>query len=266
MPDARHAAAGQAAAGQAGEPAANRVRAGFFSLSGRSPDGDDRPYLAWHQLDHMPEQYQLPGMVLGQRWASTPACRSSRAASEGDWDEVEHVVCYLMGDPLEQTVDDFLALGRHLAEIGRFPLHLPSHYRGGLPLLATCAAPRVLVRPEVVPFRPHRGAYLVVEEPTDPAAWEGYLHRSHADALPALVEVAGVAGAWAFATSPALRRPNFSAGDYRVTVLYLDGEPAGVGSRLEPVLRDAWAGEPTRPLLAAPFEAMMHWDWERFGP
>ena len=49
----------------------NRVKVGFFSLSHASPSGDDRPYLEWHQMDHMPEQYQLPGMILGQRWAST---------------------------------------------------------------------------------------------------------------------------------------------------------------------------------------------------
>ena len=47
----------------------NRVKVGFFSLTDHSDDGDDRPYLEWHQLDHMPEQYQLPGLVAGQRWA-----------------------------------------------------------------------------------------------------------------------------------------------------------------------------------------------------
>ena len=54
----------------------NRVKVGFFSLSNGSTTGDDRPYLGWHQLDHMPEQYQLPGMVLGQRWASTAGVSS----------------------------------------------------------------------------------------------------------------------------------------------------------------------------------------------
>ena len=63
----------------------NRVKVGFFSLSHRSPTGDDRPYLQWHQLDHLPEQYQLPGMILGRRWASTPACRSARAAEVGEY-------------------------------------------------------------------------------------------------------------------------------------------------------------------------------------
>ena len=138
----------------------NRVKVGFFSVTESSPTGDDRPYLAWHQLDHMPEQYRLPGLVLGQRWRSSPECRQARAAEVAEWSGVEHVVCYLMGEPVDQTVDDFLALGRELAEAGRYSQVMPSQYRGALRLLGTSAAARVLVSPEVVPFRPHRGIFL----------------------------------------------------------------------------------------------------------
>ena len=222
----------------------NRVKVGFFSLSNGSTTGDDRPYLGWHQLDHMPEQYQLPGMVLGQRWASTAACRAARAAEIGDWATVEHVVCYLMGDPLDQTLDEFLALGQRLADMGRFPHRLPSQYLGGLRLLETHASSRVQVGPEVVPFRPNRGVYLIVEEPTERPGWDAYLRRTHAEVLPALVSIEGVAGAWVFATTPTIRRPNFTAGKFRITLCYLDEDPAQVGARLEPVLRQAWSGAP----------------------
>ena len=50
----------------------NKVKVATFSLSASSPDGDDTPYLEWHQLDHMPEQYQIPGLLFAHRWASTP--------------------------------------------------------------------------------------------------------------------------------------------------------------------------------------------------
>jgi hypothetical protein len=245
----------------------NRVKVGFFSLSHPSASGDDRPYLEWHQMDHMPEQYQLPGLVLGQRWASTPACRSARAVEVEGWSSVEHVVCYLMGNPVHETIDEFLTLGRHLAELGRFPHTLPSQYRGALRLLEARAAPRVLVSSEVVPFRPHRGIYLIVEEPTDRPAQDAYVQRMHVELLPDLVSVAGVAGVWTFATSPSIRRPMFSEGDFRMTVCYLDDDPAAVGRRLGPVLDPWWAAAPTRPLLAAPYESMIGWDWDRFaGP
>ncbi len=244
----------------------NRVKAGFFSLSHRAADGDDRAYLDWHQMDHMPEQYQLPGMVLGQRWASTAACRAARAAEAGDWSLVEHVVCYLMGNPLDETIDEFLRLGRHLAELGRFSRSLPSQYRGALRLLEARAAPRVLISDEVVPYRPHRGVYLIIDEPAVDEPQDAFLQRLHTEVLPALVSVPGVAGAWAFGTTPSIRRPMFSDGRYRMTLCYLDDDPPATGERLAPLVNRAWAPAPARLVLAAPFESMMRWEWDRFGP
>jgi hypothetical protein len=244
----------------------NRVKAGFFSLSHHDASGDDRSYLDWHQLDHMPEQYQLPGLVAGQRWASTRACREARVVEVGDWSLVEHVVLYLMGNPLDETIDEFLRLGRHLAELGRFPVSLPSHYRGALRLLEAQAAPRALVSAEVVPFRPHRGVQLIVEELEDDAPQDAFIQRMHVDILPELVTVEGVAGAWSYGTTPSIRRPMFTDGRYRMTVCYLDDEPSVVGERLAPLLEQAWGEAPSRLVLAAPYESMMVWDWDRFGP
>jgi hypothetical protein len=244
----------------------NRVKAGFFSLSHRGATGDDRDYLDWHQLDHMPEQYQLPGLVLGQRWASTRACRAARAAEADDWSLVEHVVLYLMGNPLDETIDEFLRLGRHLAELGRFSVSLPSHYRGALRLLEAHAAPRALISPEVVPFRPHQGVELIIEELDEDDSQDAFLQRMHADVLPGLASVDGVAGAWSFGTTPSIRRPMFTDGRYRMTVCYLDDEPAIVGERLGPVIEQAWRDAPSRLVLAAPYESMMVWNWSRFGP
>lgn len=244
----------------------NRVKIGFFSLTHHAPTGDDRGYLTWHQLDHMPEQYQLPGLLLGQRWASTPGCRAARAAEVGSWSLVEHVVCYLMGNPVDETVDEFLTLGRHLAELGRYPHALPSQYRGGLRLLEAVAAPRVLVSAEVIPFRPHGGVYLIVDQPTEAEPQDAFLQRLHTEVLPALVDVPGVAGAWSYATSPQIRRTMFSEGHHRIIVCYLDDDPASVGPRLSPLVEDTWAAAPSELLLAAPFESLLVWDLDRFGP
>jgi len=244
----------------------NRVKAGFFSLSRSSPDGDDRSYLAWHQLDHMPEQYQLPGLVLGQRWVSTPACRAARAAEDGDWSEVEHVVCYLMGEPVDQTIDDFYALGRRLAEAGRFPRSLPSHYRGGLGLVETRAAPGALISPEVVPFRPHRGIFLIVEAHPERPAGDSPDRDASRTMLDDLVAMPGVAGAWRYASSATARHPRFTEGDVEMTVCYLDDDPVMVGRELGPMMVRASADRPAGLALAAPFESMMTWDLDHFGP
>jgi hypothetical protein len=244
----------------------NKIKLGFFSLSQGAADGDDRGYLAWHQLDHMPEQYQLPGLLLGQRWASTPACVNARAAAVEQWADTAHVVCYLMGNPVDETLDEFYALGRTLAEKGRMGRSLPSLYLGGLRLLEAQAAPRTLISSDVVPYRPHQGIYLMVEEPTGVATQDDYLQQLHTDVVPRLISVPGVAGALTFGTTPTFLRPSFSPGRYRFTTCYLDDDPATVGHRLEPVLRAIWEDAPVRPLLAAPFESMMIWDWDRFGP
>jgi hypothetical protein len=244
----------------------NRVKVGFFSLTSHSPTGDDRPYLTWHMRDHMPEQYQLPGLLLGQRWASTPPCRAARAAEVDSWSSVEHVVCYLMGNPVDETIDEFLALGRRLADSGRYPHALPSQYRGGLRLLDAAAAPRVLVSAEVVPFRPHRGVYLVVDQPVRAEPQDGFVGRLHTEVLPTLVGVPGVAGVWSYTTSPGIRRSMFSEGHHRIIICYLDDDPAAVGERLSPVVEQVWATAPSQVLLAAPFESLVRWDIDRFGP
>ena len=90
----------------------------------------------------------------------------------------------------------------------------------------------------------------------------------HTDVLPTLGSVPGVAGALSpSAPRAAIRRPEFSPRfDYRITTCYLDDDPATVGDRLAPVLerilgRHVWRG----PVLDAPFESMMIWDWDRFG-
>ena len=127
-------------------------------------------------------------------------------------------------------------------------------------------APRALISAEVVPFRPHKGIYLIVEESADRSAPDEYIQRVHMEVLPELVSVPGVAGAWSYATTPSIRRPMFTEGNYRMTVCYLDEDPASVGRRLADVVSRTAESAPTRLLLAAPFESMMVWAWDRFDP
>ena len=100
-----------------------------------------------------------------------------RVASHGPLGEVGNSVHYLVSDPVEETFDDFVALGRALRENGRFPVTRPSLQVAGLRLLQWQSSPHALVSPEVVPFRPHRGVLLIVEEATDarPNEWLQWL-------------------------------------------------------------------------------------------
>src|SRR5207253_8423668 len=78
---------------------------GFFSFTEVTDPSAHHAYNEWHQLDHLPEQYPLPGIVHGQRWVSTPACRAARAVSGPALDPIHYVTCYLMADPIRATLD-----------------------------------------------------------------------------------------------------------------------------------------------------------------
>ncbi len=230
----------------------NRAEVGVFSLARRSPTGADAEYLAWHLLDHLPEQYRIDGVLHGQRWASTPACQAARArrtAAGSDYDAVHHVTHYLFGAPVDAALDDFLALGAELAGLDRYPTRLPSVMLANFDVTAVAAAPRVRVSAPAIAFRPNRGAYLVLEPASvEPGSVE-------AEDLAELVAVDGVAGAWRF--TPGTRRPDrFDARGLALTICYLDEEPAQVAPALEQVLDPGWGRRGVAPVLAAPFEAV----------
>jgi hypothetical protein len=223
-----------------------KVSHGFFSFTEVTDPGAHAAYNAWHQLDHLPEQFPLPGIVYGQRWVSTPACRAARAASAPALDSIHYVTCYLMAEPIVQTLDDFFALGAELHRLDRFFEARRAHLTGPFRVRGSAAAPRVLVSAPAVPYRPHRGVYLVVEElATD-------------DLAGALLAQPGVAGVWSFSTDPELNSRRWTSGARRVTVAWLDDEPVEVAERVAAVVAGRSGVE-----LAGPFETITpgHWDW-----
>ncbi len=236
-----------------------RVKAGFFSLT--PPAEDDDGYLRWHLLDHMPEQYQLPGIVYGLRWIADGDYPARRLAANGPLGQVGNAVHYLIGDPVEETFADFVALGRSLRENGRFPVTRPSLQVAGLRLLQRHASPRVLVSAEAVPFRPHRGVLLLVEQPSDgrPDAWLQWLHAAH---YPALLATAGTAGAWTFGSSTGWSRlpAGWSTEHQYVTVVYLDGDPLATTDTLGPLIEERWRSGAVRPVFAGPLRTMVSWE------
>lgn len=239
-----------------------RVKAGVFSVTPPGPADDDGSYLQWHLLDHMPEQYQLPGVVHATRWIADGDYVDARLAGSGELADIGNVVNYLVGDPVAQTLDDFIELGARLAETGRFPERRPSIRLSALALLKWYAAPRVLVSPEVVPFRPHRGVVLVVEEPTgDGTGTSQWLRWLHADHHQELLDVAGVAGVWMYGSTRTwkLNRAFYSGRQY-VTVIYVDDDPLTTAKALASPLEGRWQSDVVKPLFAGPFRSMVQWE------
>ena len=237
-----------------------RVKAGIFSFTPPAPPDDDGSYLRWHLLDHMPEQYQLPGIVLAHRWIADRDYPDHRIAADGPLGEIGNVVNYLVGDPVERTVDDYMALARRLAARGRYPERRASLGHRMLGLLQARAAPRVLVSDDVVPFRPQRGVVLVVEEPTAgrPDRWLQWLHTDH---VPSVLEVPGTAGAWMYGSTSAWTLPPAVQGGFvYVTVLYLDDDPVPTAKALTPLIEQRWESGDVRPMFAGPLRTMIAWE------
>jgi hypothetical protein len=231
----------------------NKIRLGFFSFTEITDPREHRSYNEWHQLDHMPEQYPLDGVAYGQRWVSTPACRAARAVSEPPLDSIHYMTLYLMTEPVERTLREFMQLGRDLHAVGRFHLHRRAQLSGPFPLRGTAVAPSVLISAEAVPYRPNLGVYVEVEElpdGDDPAVGEALIRGVH---LPALCALPGVAGAWSFADE-----------HRRVTVTWLEAPPLDMNDRLAPVVASRRASSTGRTLFAGPLETIAPWQWAWF--
>ncbi|MGN6475463.1 MAG: hypothetical protein ACTHK4_17705 [Mycobacteriales bacterium] len=240
----------------------NRVTAGFFSVTPPAPPDDDGSYLRWHLLDHMPEQYSIPGIALGLRWIADGDYRDHRIAAADELADVGNVVTYLMSEPVQQTYDEFMDLGGGLRELGRFPEVRPSLQTRLLAVDTWRAASAAAVSADVVPFRPHRGVLLVVEEPLDGAAeWQDWLTTEHE---PDMLEVPGVAGIWSFRSSDTWRlRPTCLGPPQRNTVVFLDADPIETTKLLAPMIERRWAAGSARPRFAGPLRTMI--DWEAWG-
>ena len=239
---------------------------GFFSFTEVTDPAEHHAYNEWHQLDHLPEQFPLPGIVYGQRWVSTPACRAARAVSETMLDPIHYLTCYLMAEPIEQTIEEFFDLGARLHELDRFHRHRRAHLTGPFRIHNSLAAPRVLVSAAAVPFRAHRGLYVVVEEPRESDGFAEVERELVAEHESAMLDVVGVAGVWTFATPIDMTSRRWSPGARRITVCWLDDDPLAVAARLAPIEVDHRErfDSISRVIFAGPFETITPWEWDWF--
>ena len=182
---------------------------GFFSFTEVTDPSAHEAYNAWHQLDHLPEQFTIDGISFGQRWVRSPRCRSAEAATGSLLERFHYMTLYLLRD--EGVVPPFFALAERLC--GRGPLlrgaarAAVGALRRGRPL---GRAPRGGV-PRGRPLPPGaRGSTWSWARPSTARRW--WSHH-------------GVAGAWQFADAERGRT---------ITVAFVDGDlwqaSAGLGA------------------------------------
>jgi hypothetical protein len=240
----------------------------FFSFPEVVDPRRHRDYNAWHQLDHLPENRALRGVIHGERWVRTPACRAAShaigGATDPTLDAAQYVAMYWFAEApdgrVEPNVGEWRELGETTRQQGRRPeldwtvRRLTGMFRPE----AGTVAPRALVSVGALPFRPHRGVVLDVLRVHDTA-----------DPAPEPVPVppaSGVAGSWTF-TSTRVQARQVGAGlaadpgpgGLRVTLHYCDEDPvevvAGMGAPDVPG---------TQPLLRTPLLPVVPWEWDWF--
>ncbi len=247
------------------------VTAAFFSMTSAPAGGDEDAYLRWHLLDHLPEQYTIPGIRLGTRWRADEACVAARSAEGAELAPVRHVVSYLLTEPVEATLAAFVELGGRLREAGRYPHAATPHLLGALEQTGTWAAPTAGIADAAVPFRAHRGVQLVVERPPDEpsvaAHWQAWHDDEH---VPSLLAIEGVAGVCTYAATtrlgtdaaqgPRFGMPAWDPRGLNVSVIYLDAEVVETAARLAPRLEERWRGPDVVPELAGPFRSTVTYE------
>lgn len=134
------------------------VAGAFVSFTEVTPDGHDA-YNRWHLFDHLPEQYRLPGIAWGRRWA----VRSFVSAATPPLERVDYVTLYLLTEPFTETIDAFQALGRELWAAGRFDDHRTSHLNGPLRIRSQHTVASNPLDPRSIPFAPHRTVRIVLD-------------------------------------------------------------------------------------------------------
>lgn len=243
----------------------------FFSFVRLEDRSLHRDYNRWHQLDHRPENLALPGVAWGDRWEVR---QDYGDLAEGQLaGEVDFVAMYWFREPVDAAVAAWDALGEASFQWGRGPL-IPGIRR---PLLAFFhpvkgySAPRALVSPEVLPYRPHRGVHVTATRFAEPHSAETHAahQREDRELIPALLDVDGVAGAWTFSYSHPQRHtslpfdetPTEAAGSLRIRLVYLEDDPAEVTPRLREV-EGQIPGGAGEVVLSAPVKTIIPWqDW-----
>jgi hypothetical protein len=280
------------------------VIAGFFAFTEITEPSAHKAYNEWHQFDHLPEQLPIAGIASGQRWVATPACRAvtfsngkgsgdeESAGQAADLSVAQYLTLYLMRGPLDQTLRAFYDLAVELHKKDRFFPHRRAIESGPLAVRELFAAPRVRVSPAAVPYRPNRGVYAVVTDPTSDrseASSESIYGNLDAETAGELLRIDGVAGVWFFGpgrdtdersrsesldgsergdSARAESEPAGSGSALRgeVALCFLDEDPVPVAEQITELLRPRWERDGRMPRLAGPYETIVPGSWDWFDP
>jgi hypothetical protein len=247
---------------------ASRAFLSFTEVPDPERHGD---YNAWHQLDHRPENLALPGVLNGERWVRSPDCAALHRAA-APFDALHYLNMYWFAHPARESVQEWADLAERSLQWGRRPDLAWAHrlLMGFFLPVKGYVHPRILVSPDVLPFRPNRGVYVTVTRVEQPASASADAYFAWCDRVlvPRVVDCDGVAGAWTFASDPALGTPAIAplAPGIRVHLYFLDDDPLMVAGAIEAALAEETADATAEraELCRGPLRSITPWRWDWF--
>ncbi len=198
----------------------------------------------WYDLEHVPPNVSMPGVMLGRRYVSPPALLAARRVDPTSGfagDRALFITTYaLCGDPAA-AFDDMSTLLTQMYAGGRmvFPAEKKAVREGDVLRLSWCAAdPAGTLQPIDVPFVGHTGV-IVVQRRNDDALDAWYRDEWAASAL-------GIVGVHGVASYASLNREGL-----RQELVFVEGD----GAALTAALRERAPHHPDATIvLEAPFD------------
>jgi hypothetical protein len=259
-----------------------RSSTAFFSFSQVTEPARHADYNRWHQMDHRPENLALDGVLYGERWVRDPQCAAAGTVPDDRLAGVHYVNIYWFKDPAEESIVEWQELAERSFQWGRRPEigYTGRPLMGWFQTVSGYAAPRVLVSPEALIFRPVVGMHVTVLAPSEPHSpgTEAYYRWLDSEAIPAAISHDGIAGGWTFSSRATTLDPSYEVlsattfapggadpGAFRVILLACDAEPLEAAGALGP--RPFAGPEAAAAGVELAFSSSLHviepyrWDW-----
>ena len=261
----------------------------FFSFTSVTDAADHRAYNEWHQLDHRPENLALDSVRYGERWVRTPECAAASTADHR-LAPTHYVNLYWFRPPIPDAVVEWQGLAEQAFQWGRRQdIALCTRpLMGFFDVVKGYVRAEVLVSIEALPFRPTRGVIVEVVQLSQPHSIgvEAFYRWVDTVAMPAVLRVDGVAGAYTFASVTSTIDAGFAASDdartfeptdaaqagsLRVTVTYCDDDALVVKARLDAAYRALGLGAELTSagaamIFASALRVIEPWKWDWFDP
>jgi len=237
----------------------------FFSLSELTDATRHRASMQSYQLDLQPEIMNSPGVALAERWVRPADCAAVGTGSDAALAATHYAELVLFRAPADASIRAYQETCERAVQLGQDRVCMNFQLQEFFVPLKAYATPRILVAPEVVPFRPARGLYVIVSRfLTHDAAAEAAFRWYDETRIPDLLGCRGAAGAWLLATEALFHwQRDLTQPALRLVLVWLDGDPLEFAADVrQRTLPGNSAVE--KILFAGPLRTIVPWQWDWF--